>query len=267
MVADSFRQCAWVMGLLLYGAVLSVACTKASQGTSDPGKDVVIFVDFSGSIGPNDKTLFARDITEQIIPELDAGDRILIAPINDRTLTGFQPLVEATFPSKPNFNKWTDNTLHYNRQVKVMKEEVAELKEKVRAQVSSLFARPISSQETDIFSSLLIAEKLFHKQARRKVLVLMSDMIVDYGPFRFEKIPWNGDTNEQILSELEAKNFIPDLSGVCVYVTGVSARSADLAKNIGDFWQFYFEKTKADMDPSRYAHVLLHWPPSQSCHV
>jgi len=27
----------------------------------------------------------------------------------------------------------------------------------------------------------------------------------------------------------------------------------------------HFQQAKADMDPSRYAHVLLNWPPSKSC--
>ena len=50
-----------------------------------------------------------------------------------------------------------------------------------------------------------------------------------------------------------------------VYVSGVSAPTAELARHIGGFWEAYFKKAKADLDPSRYAHVLLHWPPATSC--
>ena len=76
---------------------------------------------------------------------------------------------------------------------------------------------------------------------------------------------WSPATAPKILSELDARGLIPDLSGACVYVAGVSARSADIAESIGHFWQAYFQRTGADMDLSRYAHVLLHWPPSKAC--
>ena len=61
------------------------------------------------------------------------------------------------------------------------------------------------------------------------------------------------------------RSLIPKLSGVCVYVSGVSGGSAALVENVGRFWQAYFKRAEADMDPSRYAHVLLHWPPAKSC--
>jgi len=211
--------------------------------------------------------LFKREIETEIIPSLSAGDRILIASIDDKTLTEFRPLVEATLPLTPQFNGWLDNVLKYNRRAKDIDVEVVQLKEKIRAQAVDVLARRQSSPLTDIFSSLLIAEKLFHNEPRRKVLVLMSDMIEDYPPYDFEKISWSPTTNQKVLSELDAKDLIPKLSDVCVYVSGVSARSPEMAENIGRFWQAYFQRTKADMDPSRYAHVLLHWPPSKSCRL
>ena len=70
-----------------------------------------------------------------------------------------------------------------------------------------------------------------------------------------------------LLAELQTKKMIADLSHVCVYVSGVSAPSAELAQNIGRFWEAYFRRAGADVDQSRYAHVLLHWPPPTSCHL
>jgi hypothetical protein len=72
-------------------------------------------------------------------------------------------------------------------------------------------------------------------------------------------------TIDRVLTDLEGKKLIPQLSDVCVYVSGVSAKSAALAENIGRFWYAYFKRTGADLEPSRYAHVLLHWPPADSC--
>jgi hypothetical protein len=119
--------------------------------------------------------------------------------------------------------------------------------------------------QTDIFSSLLLAEKLFHSESRRKVLVLMSDMIEDYNPYRFEKVTWTSDTTGTMMDGLQKDGMIPHLSGVCMYVAGASADSPSRAEQIAGFWQAYFKRARADMDMSRYAHVLLHWPPSEAC--
>ncbi len=265
LVALSLRRTVWTLALIIEGLLLAAGCAPSSQATTPRGTDIVIFIDFSASVQGPDRALLKQDLVTQIIPSLSAGDRIVIAPINDKTLTDFHPLVEVNLPPKPEFNGWLDNVMKYTRQVKENESQVVHLKETIGTQVADIFAKRFSSQYTDIFSSLIIAQQLFHNESRRKVLVLMSDMVEDHPPYRFDKISWSTATNQKLLSELDAKGLVPDLSGVCVYVSGASAESAELAGNIGQFWQAYFQHTKADMDPSRYAHVLLHWPPSKSC--
>lgn len=255
----------WMLLLAVLAVLPTTACGPSSQAAATRGTAVVVFVDFSQSVGSETRALFRQDIESRIIPSLSPGDRLLIAPIHDKTLTEFRPLVEASFPAKPTFSGWFDNVLNHNRQVKEIEAQVARLHETVKTQVADVFGKRYGSMQTDIFSSLVIAQKLFHEEPRRKVLVLMSDMIEDYPPYRFEQISWSPGTNQKILAELGARGLIPELSGVCVYVSGASARSAEVAAKIGDFWRAYFQRTKADMDSSRYAHVLLHWPPSTSC--
>jgi len=245
--------------------LLTQAFLSPSAAATSPGTAIIIFLDFSGSIKTDERALFKREIESQILPSLSAGDRLLMAPIHDKTLTEFRPLVQAILPAKPEFSVWRDNVLTYNRRVREVEARVLDLKAKVKTEVADVLGRRYASPYTDIFSSLLIAQKLFHEETRRKVLVLMSDMIEDTPEYNFEKITWSPSAVEKLVAELEAKALIPKLPGVCVYVSGASARSAALAENIARFWEAYFRRTGADMHPSRYAHVLLHWPPSQSC--
>jgi hypothetical protein len=208
---------------------------------------------------------FRREIEAQILPWLGPGDRAVVAGIHDKTLTAFRPFAEVVLPEKLVFSGWVNNIIQFNRQAKERDAQLRDLKEGFRADVAGGLSRGRASPYTDILSSLLLAEKLFVDDPRRKVLVLMSDMIEDTPAYNFEKIRWGTDTATRLLTELEAKHMVANLSGVCVYVTGASARSAELAQHIGRFWEAYFKRAHADLDASRYARVLLHWPPAKSC--
>jgi DNA-binding MarR family transcriptional regulator len=251
---------------VLLAATLAAGCAPSTPGAAqERGTAVVIFVDFSQSVGSEDLAGFRREIDQEILPSLTAGDRLLIAPIHDRTLTDFRPLLDANLPAKPQFSGWMDNVMKFNRQTKEVETRVTQVKDKVAAEVARVFSKGRSSPYTDVISSLHIAQKLFHNETRRKVLVIMSDMIEDSPAYRFDQISWSPATIEKMLADMEAKGLIARLPGVCVYVSGASAGSAALAEHIGRFWYAYFRRTGADMDPARYSHVLLHWPPSSAC--
>src|SRR2546426_1618993 len=78
-------------------------------------------------------------------------------------------------------------------------------------------------------------------------------------------MPWSPQTTGKILKDLQARGAVADLRGVCVYVSGVNAPTAERATPIARFWEAYFWKAGADLRRSRYAHVLLHWPPPSTC--
>lgn len=245
--------------------VLTTGCTKSTQAEAQRGTAVVIFVDFSESIGGTDRAGFKRELEKLVLPWLQPGDSIMISPITDKTLTEFRPMVEAELPARPQFNGWVNNVMKHNKEKKETEARIIQVKESLKTQTAEALTRKYQARYTDIFSSVLLAEKIFSAESRRKVLILMSDMIEDYPPYAFDRMTWTPATTQKLLADLEAKKMIPDLSGVCVYVSGVSAPSAELARHIGGFWDAYFRKAKADLSPSRYAHVLLHWPPSSSC--
>jgi len=261
----------WRLALLLGLAALPAfvlaagGCTRSSQAAMHDGTAVVIFVDFSESVGGQDRSGFRREIEKQILPWLQPGDGFLLAPIHDKTLTQFRPLVEGELPPRPQFNGWMNNVIKFNREAKETEAKLAEVKEALRTQTAVALGNASVARYTDIFNSLLLAEKLFSAESRRKVLILMSDMIEDSPPYAFDRMTWTPQTTGKILADLQARRAIADLRGVCIYVSGVSAPSADMANNISRFWEAYFQKAGADLHPSRYAHVLLHWPPPVSC--
>ena len=67
-VVSSFRL--GLAGLLM----LATACLVSTEPLTT---DVLIFVDFSGSIRGESKSSFKHDILNQILPTLEPGDRIL----------------------------------------------------------------------------------------------------------------------------------------------------------------------------------------------
>src|SRR2546425_13205744 len=81
---------------LVTALVLVAGCEQYTPGQS--GTAVVIFVDFSQSISGDGLASFRREVEGDILPSLTPGDRLLIAPINDKTLTEFRPLVDAVLP-------------------------------------------------------------------------------------------------------------------------------------------------------------------------
>jgi hypothetical protein len=262
---------AWLLWLMALPALVlaSASCTRSSQaaaGGHEPTA-VVIFVDFSDSVGGMDRTGFKREIDKLIVPWLEPGDSFLIAPINDKTLTGFRPLVEAELPARPQFNGFMNNVMKFNREAKATEAKLVQVKETIRTQTAEVLSKASQARYTDIFSSLLLAEKLFSAEQRRKVLILMTDMIEDYPPYAFDRMAWSPQTTGKILRDLEARKAVADLRGVCVYVSGVNAPTAEMATHIARFWEAYFWKAGADLHPSRYAHVLLHWPPPSTCRV
>lgn len=250
--------------LLIVSAFFAPAAVSVAA-EAHPATSIVVFIDFSGSIQGPDRAAYRRDLEISILPFLGAGDRIMIAPIHDKTLTDFRPLAEAALPPLPQFNGFVDNTIKHAQQVKETERQIAVTRVRLKADVTETFRRPMASRYTDIFSSLAMAEKYFHGDTRRKVLVLMSDMIEDNPPYKFDSMRWRAGDSDKLLAELAAKKMVPDLSGVCIYVSGASAASPTLAGHISRFWERYFALAKADFAPSRYSHVLLHWPPSKSC--
>src|SRR2546427_8392488 len=93
MVVESRRGLMlWLLALTTPVLLLTTGCTPSVPAAVRHATAVVVFIDFSGSISGQDRVSFRREIESEILSSLAPGDRLLIAPIHDKTLTDFRPL-------------------------------------------------------------------------------------------------------------------------------------------------------------------------------
>jgi hypothetical protein len=210
--------------ILLLGLGVSSLLFGLSVGTAHAEEKaprfVYVLVDYSisaipkpGAPDPYRRTL------DSAVKSLGAGDRILIAKITDNSMTQFQMIHEATFPT---FNMFVDATLKYDRTMKGIRAELD------RA-LDTAFEdrRKQGSARTDLMSSLILAGQYFSKTppGSKKMLLILSDMLEDSTAYNFERIRLNAAEATRIIAKEKAVQRLPALNGVVVYVSGASAHS------------------------------------------
>jgi len=222
-----------------------LAAVMCACSNDDKSKVILAFVDFSGS-AKSHRDLVVKDL-QQVQAKLNPGDRFLIASITDRSLTEFNPILDQEIPA---FRFWADNDSEY-------KHRLQEIMKDIETRIQNLQQYNYLSPKTDILNTFIIAQKVFAHEQRRKVLVLLSDMIENSESYNFERMRLTPEGIKEIIKSQRSKGLLPDLKGVHVYITGASAPSANKANEIEQFWIHYLHETGADFDDSRYASRLL----------
>ena len=134
---------------------------------------------------------------------------------------------------------------------------MAKTKKTIRESVEYLLSQKRGTPYTEILNSLNIADTLFHKEKREKVLVILSDMIQDSKEFRFDRAKITNKYIADVIKVRKQQDLIPNLNGVKVYVAGASAADSRKFRSIEKFWSRYFEVSGADFSTHRYGHSLL----------
>ena len=228
-----------LLGFLLLLAAM-VGCT-----TSHPARVIVVFVDVSGSVKD---FLVYRDAWTKIGAALQPGDRLILGQISDRTYTGFRPMLDYEMPR---FSYWRDNKLIYEKEGKVL-----------QATFTSALDRSLAaprSQRTDIFGALLEAEKIFKGDRRLGTLILLSDMLEDYGEYNFEKQRFTDAFQQQAIADAAREGRLPDLSGARVYVAGASAQTTGRACDVQKFWLAYIKAANGRLSRENYGPALMNF--------
>jgi len=237
-----------LIGVLVLGSLLSWprgACGK-SEGAADPARVIIILVDMSGSANQARRTVY-KEAFEKIYQNLAQGDRLMVGAITARSYIDFKPTVDVEIPKK---SIW-DNRLQFER-------TLSDSKEKIRRGVNKLLNRKQGTPLTEILNSLNIADTIFHEEKeRRKILVILSDMIQDSKEYKFDKDKITKDYADAIIRLRRQNNLVPALAGVKVYVAGASAADSDRFRSVQAFWTRYFAASGADFSAYRYGHSLI----------
>jgi len=231
------RSRAKCIGIMLFSLLLLIGSFTESAGapweTWNGGKKprvIVVFVDMSGSTNLARRTVY-RECFEKIYEDLNQGDRMVVGTITGRSFIDFKPAVDVEIPKK---SVWL-NRIQFER-------SFTETKEKIQGEVGRLLSQKEGTQRTEILNSLNIAETIFHKEKREKILVLLSDMIQDSREHDFSSTKITNDYINKLIRYRGKKNLIPNLTGVKVYVAGASGSDSHKYRSIEKFWARYFER-------------------------
>ena len=241
------------LGLILIGTLLlcnpliwSADAFGKSEKPSQNPRAIIIFVDMSDSANEARRTV-CKEAFEKIYQNLRQGDRVVVGTITSRSYTEFKPTVDAEIPKK---SIW-DNRLQFEK-------KLADTKEKIRGETNKLLSRERGTALTEILDSLNIADTIFHdEKERKKILVILSDMIEDSKGYNFDKDKITDEYIDNVIRNRQNNNLLPKLTGVKIYVAGASAADSNKFRAVQTFWARYLTKTGADFSPHRYGHSLI----------
>jgi isoleucyl-tRNA synthetase len=240
------------LGLILFSLLHSLGpmdrraeAAWESRNNEEKPRAIVVFVDMSGSTNLARRTIY-RECFDKIYQDLNQGDRIVVGTITGRSFIDFKPAVDVEIPKK---SLWL-NRIQFER-------NLTETKEKIQQEVDRLLSLKNGTPRTEILNSLNIAETIFHKEKREKILVLLSDMIQDSREYDFSSTKITNSYIDKVIKYRQKKNLIPDLSGVKVYVAGASGSDSHKYRTIEKFWSRYFQIAGADYSHHRYGHTLI----------
>lgn len=231
--------------LLLSQIVRSAEALSKSGNSEEKPRMILVLVDMSGSTNLARRTVY-RDAFKKIYQDIRQGDRIMVGTITGRSYIDFKPTVDVEIPKK---SIWV-NRIQFER-------KLTQAKEKVRREVEGLLSCKRGTQRTEILNSLNIADTIFHNEKRKKILVILSDMIQDSREYNFAQTKVTNAYINKVIQYRQRHNLVPNLGGVKVYVAGASGADSNKFRSIERFWACYFQKSGADFSPHRYGHSLI----------
>jgi hypothetical protein len=214
----------------------------ACSQTEEP-RTIALFADRSCSV--TDATPY-RDAFRQIVAGLEPGDRVTLGRIA-AVDTPYATPVDRTIPT---FSILSDNRRRYRTQI------LPAAVEQLSKDFEQILAGPCS-QNTPILDTISLAGKVLGDEGRRRVLVILSDMLEDSDDYDFLHLRLSEEALERVIRTRAAAHALPDLGGVTVYVAGAHAPTARKRREIERFWTAYFAATGATLNSRHYGPSLI----------
>ncbi len=255
------------IAILLLLILIANSCDmlKKEESKNMPSKTVVVLCDLTESTR-NFHSAYLENL-KTILSTIRHGDVIVAAKITNSSIA------ELEIPIKDEIQKFipvdkmgnpTDNPILVKSSKKEADDKLSKQKELIIDKLNNMFSANNDLKRkilnTDIMSSLHVAEKIFKSYKREElVLVMLSDMIEDSTEYDFEKENLIDKRAEEIIKKEKTRNRIPDLQGVKVYVVAAGTKESNRFFAIQNFWLRYFKECGADLTKERYGSALLNF--------
>jgi len=228
--------------LLLFCAV--IFCVGCNKKASVEAPHVLVMVDFSLS-ARQDLPEYQKHL-RVILNEMPPNGRLVVGKIAEKTESEFTPFIDETFPNE---SFWRTNPLD-------VEEERESIRKRFDARCEEAFRDPALSRYTDVVSALSLVNQVF-PDSKRRVLVLLSDMLHSSTDFDLEKAEITDEFIEATVDMLKRQDRLPRLDGVEVYVAGARAPTEERYRAVRRFWLRVFQETGAQL--KSYGHPLLNF--------
>ncbi|RMD59824.1 MAG: hypothetical protein D6828_00965, partial [Nitrospirae bacterium] len=246
--------------LILLILIFTLSCEKVEKIVNKekkPTKTVAVLIDLSGSTKNFRKDAFRT--FKKILSSIDHGDVIVVAKITESSISEPEIPIEEAFPEfvpRDNAGNPTDNPFLVKKAKKEADKELAEKKKRILKKLEG-FLFSVNAVRTDIMSSLHVASRIFSNYPRDKaILVIISDMIENSGAYNFDRMRLTEKRIEEIINTEKAKNRMPELYGVKVYVVCGGNVTTRKYFNVQQFWMRYFKECGAELSEKNYGSTL-----------
>lgn len=224
---------------ILCAAITALSCTKKIEAPM-----VLVMVDFS--VSARQDLPEYQEYLSVILNEMPANSRLVVGKIGATTEATFDPFIDETFPDE---NFWTTNP-----------DDIADEKEAIRKRFEmrcqEVFQDPTLSPRTNIVSALSLMNRVF-PNSKRRILVLLSDMLHSSTDFDLDKANVTDEYIEATMAMLKQQDRVPRLIGTEIYVAGARAPTDERYRAVKKFWDRVFQEAGAQL--KSYGHTLLNF--------
>lgn len=213
-------------------AALVVALAAGRAGAeAPPGKLVVVLADASISVPETNWQKRYQEPYHAVCERIGQGDRIVLAPITSRSLTGYLPVLDRSF--KPRTGRLLTDRYSLDADRAAAEKAFLELKH--------------DEKKSQVLDATTMAGELFAGDPDRtdRWLVILSDMLESSESADFEKVKLDEKKVRAIIDARRKKGLLPKLDGVRVFVAGASAANSEKYAEVRRFWEAYFKETGA----------------------